>query len=130
MKSPSTSKFLFVMAALLILAAGSFFVVRLVTERIEIRNLSGQAVTEVVLEIHDLKTDWSVTKHAASLKPGESLRVRHTHRDTKAVIKFVIAGRSFRQEEGYIDLWTGEGCVFAIKPDGTVTSEYDYSEKL
>jgi hypothetical protein len=119
--------FLLTVAAIL-LFVGGFFVVRQVTERTEIRNLSGQTVTDVVLELHDYQTDWSVTNRAASLKPGESLRVRHTHRDTTAVVAFAIAGRGFRYEEGYIDLWTGEGCLFNIQNDGSVEvkSTYDH----
>ena len=129
MKRPSTPMFLFAGAALLLVAACSVFVVRLGTERTEIRNLSGQIATDVVMELHGYRADGSVTKRTGSLKPGESLRVRHTHRDSKAVVTFAIAGQSFRHEEGYIDLWTGEGWRFDIQPGGAVTSGYDYPEK-
>ena len=116
------------MAVVVLVTAGSFFLVHRVTERTEIRNLSGQTVTDVVLELRDTQTDWSITKRTTTLKPGESLRVRHTHRDTKAVVTFAIAGRSFRHDEGYIDLWTGEGWRFDIQPGGAVTSGYAYRD--
>lgn len=118
----------FVAVAVVLVAAGSLFLLRQVTEHTEIRNLSGQTITDVVLELRDTQTAWSVTKRTATLKPGESLRVRHTHRDTKAVVTFVVAGRSFRHDEGYVDLWTGEGWRFDIQPDGAVTSGYAYRD--
>jgi hypothetical protein len=86
-------------------------------------------VTDVVLEVRDTQTDWSVTERVPTLKPGESVRVRHTHRDTKAVVTFALAGQSFRHDEAYIDLWTGEGWRFDIKPGGVVTSGSDYSDR-
>jgi hypothetical protein len=123
------SKILWLVVVVMVLVAvGSVFVFRRVTEHTEIRNSSGQTVTDVVLELRDTQTDWSVTKRVATLKPGESVRVRHTHRDTKAVVTFAVAGRSFRHDEGYIDLWTGEGWRFDIQPGGVVTSGYAYRE--
>jgi hypothetical protein len=95
----------------------------------DVRNLSGQTVTNVVFELRDYQTDWFVTRHIASLRPGGSIRIRHWHNDTKAVLQFGIAGRRFRHEEGYMDLWTGEGWRFDIQPDGTVESGYDYDER-
>ena len=128
MKRPSTSMWIVAVVALLLIAAGSFAVVRRVTGRTEVRNLSGQTITDVVLELRDFKTHWSITKRTASLKPGESLRVRHSHRDSKAVVTLAIAGRSFRHEEGCIDLWTGEGWRFDIQPGGTIAAGYDHSK--
>lgn len=98
------------------------------TEQTEICNSSGQTVTDVVLELRDTQTAWFVTKRLASPKPGESLRVRHTHRDTKAVVTFAVAGRSFRHDEGYIELWTGAGYRFDIQPGGAVRSGYAYRD--
>lgn len=112
---------------LLVLACGLFFLGR--PERTEIRNLSGLTITNVVLELRDYRSDWSVIKRKTSLKPGASLRVRHSHTDIKAVVTFAIAGRAFRDEEGYIDLWTGEGWRFDIQPDGKVVAGYDYSSR-
>src|SRR5258708_7750674 len=98
-----TSKILVaVAAALLVLSIVGGFFFTCVIDHTDIRNLSGQTVTDVVLKLRDHQTDWAVTKRVASLKPGESLRVRHSHNDTKAVVEFAIAGRSFRHEEGYI----------------------------
>lgn len=127
MKRPSRILW-FVAVAGVLVAASSLFLLRRVTEYAEIRNLSGQTVTDVVLELRDTQTAWSVTKRTATLKPGEILRVRHTHRDTKAVVTFAVAGRKCRHEEGYIDLWTGEGWRFDIQPGGAVTSGYAYRE--
>lgn len=127
MKRPSKILWLVAVAVVLVVAT-SLFLLRRVTEHTEIRNLSGQTVTDVVLELRDTQTAWSVTKRTATLKPGESLRVRHTHRDTKAVVTFTVAGRSFRHDEGYVDLWTGEGWRFDIQPGGAVTSGYAYRD--
>src|SRR4051812_16042182 len=121
MKRLSTSNILIAAAVLLgLTTSGVFFFARF-TEHTDIRNLSGETVTDVVLKLRDHQTDWAVTKRVASLKPGEYLRVHHLHNDTRAVVEFAIAGRSFRHEQGYIDLWTGEGWRFHIQKDGTVT---------
>jgi hypothetical protein len=90
----------------------------------DVRNLSGQTVTCVVLRLQGHQTDWTVIRKVASLKAGESISIRHSHKNTKAVVEFTISGKKVRYEEGYIDLWTGEGWVFGIQPDGTVTSGY------
>ena len=37
-----------------------------------------------------------------------------------------MRGQEYEHVEDYIDLWTGEGWVFDIQPDGTVASGYDY----
>lgn len=125
MKLRSRSSWVVVVAGLLlVLACGLFFLGR--SERTELRNLSGQTITNVVLELRDFDGDWSVTKRKTSLKPGASLRVRHSHTDTKAEVTFAIAGRAFRHKEEYIDLWTGEGWRFDIQPDGKVVAGYDY----
>jgi hypothetical protein len=116
-------------AVLLVLATIGGFLLTHFSDHTDIRNLSGQTVTDVVLQLRDHQTDWAITKRVASLKPGESLRVRHSHNDTRAVVEFAIAGRSIRHEEGYIDLWTGEGWCFDIQPDGSVTSGYDYTAR-
>jgi|GEM_PF-2120401 len=127
MKRPLKILWLIAVALALVTATGLFLHYR-VTARTEIRNLSGKTITEAVLKLRDIQTDWSVTKRAATLKPGESLRIRHTHRDTKAVVTFVVAGRSYRHEDGYIDLWTGEGWRFDIQPDGEVVSGHDHGD--
>ena len=81
------------LVVLFLVAAYSLFPLDRVTERTEVRNLSGQTITNVVLELRDFQGAWSVTRRVASLNQGESLRVRHTHRDIKAVVTFSIAGR-------------------------------------
>jgi hypothetical protein len=128
MTRPSISVWLVAVAALLLIAAGSLVLLDRVTERTEVRNLSGQTITNVVLELRDFRGDWLITKRVASLQPGGSLRVRHSHRDSKAVVTFAIADRTFRHEEPYIDLWTGEGWRFDVHADGTVARGYDYHD--
>jgi len=129
MRRLSNIRWLAVVLLLVLVAVGSLFVFRRVNERTEIRNSSGQTITNVVLELCDIQTAWSVTKSVRALGPGESVRVYHTHRDTKAVVTFALAGRKLRHDEAYIDLWTGEGWRFDIQPDGTVASGYDSSHR-
>ena len=130
-KRLSTSKVLIAFMALLVLAAFVVFVCIWPPNHTEVRNLRGRAVTEVVLQLrdHNISSSWGVIKRTATLEPGESLRVRHTHNDTTVVVEFVLGGRTFRHDEGYVDLWTGEGYRFDIQPDGTVKSGYDHEEK-
>jgi hypothetical protein len=127
MKRASKIEISVAIVLLVVAAIGGFLFTRF-PNHTDIRNLSGQTVNDVVLKLRDHQTDWAVTKRVASLRPGESLRVRHSHNDTRAVVEFAIAGRSFRHEEGYIDLWTGEGWRFDIHPNGTVTAGYDYAK--
>jgi hypothetical protein len=95
----------------------------------DIRNVCGKTVTDVVLQLQDHQTEWTVSKRVARLEPGESLRVYHSHNDTRAIVEFAIAGRRFRHQERYIDLWTGEGWCFDIQPDGTVSSGYVHRDR-
>jgi hypothetical protein len=130
MKRTSTSKILIVAAALVVFAvlAGFFFVWP--PDHTEVRNLSGQSLTNVVLELRDhQRSDWRASRRVAVLRPGESFRIRHSHNDTSAVVEFALGGQRFRHEEGYIDLWTGEGWRFDIQSNGTVKAEYDYTAR-
>ena len=124
MKRVTTSMVLVAAVGLLLVAAPAVFVGARFTDYTDIRNLSGETITDVMLQLHDHQTDWAITKRIATLKPGESLRVRHWHHDTRAVVEFVIAGQKFRHEEASIDLWSGEGWRFDIQPSGTVSSGY------
>jgi hypothetical protein len=90
-----------------------------------IRNSSGVQVRDVVLVLREYDGEWSLQRRAATLNPGESITIRHGKNDLKAHLQYVIRGREHEHTEKYIDLWTGEGWVFDIQPDGTVVSGYD-----
>jgi hypothetical protein len=132
MKRAMTLKVLIPLTALpltALLAAFACFSFAWPANYTEIRNLSGQMVTDVVLELRDHQTEWAVTERVASLRPGGLVRIRHSHSDTSAVLQFGIGGQRFRHDDGYIDLWAGEGWRFDIQPDGTVKSGYHSSER-
>jgi hypothetical protein len=97
------------------------------TERTRIHNLSGQPITDVVLELHGAYQDtWTLTKKTPALRSGNRLTLHHSQRDSKAILQFTLGQRSIRFEEPYTDLWTGEGWCLDILPDGQVTGHYDY----
>jgi hypothetical protein len=96
---------------------------------IEVRNVAGQRVTDLVVQLRDVQSSWAMTRKVASLEPGEIFRIRHARNDTSAGIEFAIAGQKFRHEQEYIDLWTGEGWRFDLQSNGVVTSEHAYAEK-
>jgi hypothetical protein len=129
LKYMSTFKVALIAIALLAVVMLGVFGFYRFTNVTEVHNLSGQTLTGVVLQLHDDKTDWTVTKRVGNLKPGEILRIRHTHNDTKAVVGFDLAGQRFRHVEPYIDLWTGEVWRFDIQADGVVTSGHDLGRR-
>ncbi len=94
--------------------------------RVTVRNLSGRTVANVTLELRSLDGDWKLTRHESSLPPGRSLRLRHSQNDTRGWLRFRIDDAEREHEETYIDLWTGEGWLLDIQPDGAVESGYDH----
>ncbi|MBL9170848.1 MAG: hypothetical protein JNN07_24160 [Verrucomicrobiales bacterium] len=131
MKRVWTSKVLIAFTTLLVLAAFGVFLFVWPPDHTEVRNQSGQTVTDVVLQLrdHNSNSSWGVTRRAATLEPGESLRVRHSHNDSTAVVEFGLGGRRFRHDNGYVDLWAGEGYRFDIQPDGSVKAGYDHRDR-
>lgn len=121
------SKALIATATLLVLVAFAVFFFAWYPNHTEVRNMSGRTITDVVLELRDRRTDWAVGKTAATLSPGEGVKIRHSHNDATAVIQFGMDGQRFRYEEA-IELWTGEGWRSDIQPDGTLKSRHDHVE--
>ena len=93
-----------------------------------VRNCSGKEVHDLILVIRELHGDWNVERRLDTLEPGARLIVRHSKNDTRAELRYVFEGTLREHEEGYIDLWRGEGWLFDIQADGTVHSHsgYDY----
>jgi len=94
--------------------------------RVLIRNSSGARVQDVKLVLRAKDGDWTMSRRMSNLSPGETVAFRHGEHDTSAALEFRIGDRTYEYEEGYIDLWTGEGWVFDIQSDGTVRGSYDH----
>jgi hypothetical protein len=91
--------------------------------RFIIRNASGVDLDNVKLTIgygSDNKS-WTMPR----LMAGSSETMIHEFNDLSAGLTFEIDGAERRFDNGHIDLWTGEGWVFEIQPDGSVKEEYD-----
>lgn len=129
MKRLLTSKILISFAALaalcVLVAFGGFWHVC----DIEVRNLSGQTITDVVLEVRDRQCDWSATKRVDKLPSGVSMKVRHSYKDTTAVVGFAMGGRKFQHDAGYVNMLPGERWRLEIQPDGIVKAGYDSKEE-
>jgi hypothetical protein len=94
--------------------------------RLMIRNSSGASVVNVRLVLSRTNGDVYFIREIPLLEPGELISYRHGLNDSSAEIRFDIAGSSHSYREKVIDLWTGEGWVFDVQPDGHVRSWYDY----
>ena len=80
---------------------------------------------ELVLRNYTDATEFA-HKQIARLRPGESARLRHGRTDFSADLRFKLADRAYSYTQPYIDLWMGEGWIFAVQPDGRVLTGYDY----
>jgi hypothetical protein len=60
MKRVSTSKILIAAAVASLVALGVFSFIRFFANHTEVRNLSGQTVTDIVMQLRDYQTDWAV----------------------------------------------------------------------
>ena len=67
--------------------------------RVTVRNSSGHAVTDIVLELRSLDGRWKLTKRVPSLPPGRLVVFRHSQNDTRARLCFRIDGVEREYEE-------------------------------
>jgi hypothetical protein len=80
---------------------------------------------ELVLRDYPRGTEFA-RKQIARLRGGESAVLRHGRTDLSADLRFTLAGRDYSYTQSYIDLWMGEGWIFAVQSDGRVLTGYDY----
>jgi hypothetical protein len=80
---------------------------------------------ELVLRDYPRGTEFA-RKQIARFRAGESAVLRHGETDLSADLRFTLAGRDYSYTQSYIDLWMGEGWIFAVQPDGRVLTGYDY----
>jgi hypothetical protein len=93
--------------------------------RAVVLNSTGSEVTDVDLLLSEFGGKATVSKKAASLASGKRLAVRHGMNDLRVVLRFTTGGTPHEHTEEYVDLWTGQGWVLDIQPDGTVKSGYE-----
>jgi len=85
-----------------------------------IQNASGDELRDVRLVLSDFQGGVFLDEQMPRLAPGESIRFRHNRNDLRAELSYTLSGKEQKYEQPYIDLWRGEGYVFAVRPDGTV----------
>jgi hypothetical protein len=121
-------RFMIVALLLLIAAAigcGVWFLAASSRMKVVVRNGGESEIRNVHLVLRDLDGVWMIEREAAILAPGEEIVIGHRQTDLRAESTFTNAtGRECVHREGYIDLWTGEGWLIEIQPDGTVKSGY------
>lgn len=118
-------KVIIVTSSIVVIAVAVLCVYELyLVNRLIVRNSSGVDVKDVTLSVEDLGGKWHASKSATLLKPGASLIIRHSKNDTTAKLAYTINGTSRVYEQKYIDLWTGEGWLFDIQPDGSIRGTY------
>ncbi len=98
------------------------------TQRLIVRNASGVEIADVRLDIVELDGAGARSRRAERLAPGEQVLLRHGMRDLSVDVTFVLNGAAYQVHEPYIDLWTGEGWVVEIQPDGSATTGYQTAE--
>lgn len=106
--------------AMIALAAAVAVAEAATANRTIVRNDGPSEIGPIELVQTDLGGRDVIRVRLRSLGPGESATSRHHATDFSVTLRFVVAGREFTHESGYIDLWSGEGWVFAIGADGSV----------
>jgi hypothetical protein len=87
-------------------------------------NASGAEVTDVCLSVWSVSGSKVLSKEAEVLDEGDSIVLRHSLNDSKVTVSFRLAGKEYKYDEPYVDLWTGEAWVLTVMPDGSVQSGY------
>ena len=52
--------------------------------------------------------------------------VRHRFHHPRGALAFTLRGSKRETKRFSLDLWTGEGWIFEIQPDGSVKEGYDH----
>src|SRR4029453_16517487 len=99
------------------------------SNRIVIRNYSGVEVRNIRVVLAYPGSE-PFARSLASLRSGQAHVIHHHFNDSRASLEFEWGTQSKSLEVPYIDLWTGEGWVFEIQPDGSVKQGYDYKDPL
>jgi hypothetical protein len=114
--------------AALVIVIASVIVVALQlfpSHRVVVRNTGSSDVRNIQLTLQHLDGGVILLEYVARLAPGGEVVFRHRANDLSARLTFTIGGRKFACSEPYIDLWTGEGWVYAIDSAGSVRSGYE-----
>ena len=112
-----------VVAACLLAATGAFLWMKS-PHRTILRNFSGDEITNVCLSVQNLDGTKSISRNAERIGEGESLVLRHGLNDSRVKVSFCRAGNEHTYAEDYVDLWTGEGWLLDVTPDGSIQSGY------
>lgn len=108
------------LALLVLLAVGVY---RGTRQRFIVRNQSGAVLSDVQLRVeHPVDARIVLDEQIERIPDGESVQFRAWAPDSRAVLTFTIGGERRRHENGYIDLWAGEGWVFDVAADGSVVA--------
>jgi hypothetical protein len=126
MKAPSAKARWVLLGTLLAVAIVGWGLSRLSNlNRLVIRNLGRTQAAGLHVELsYPGKPTTSFSR--AVLLPGESWMVRHGYHDSRVALRFSSGGATRSFVAPYVDLWTGEGWVLEIQPDGSVKQGYDY----
>jgi hypothetical protein len=103
--------FLLAGSALLAVADGAAGYFLTYPNRVVIRNVGEQAVTDVRLELFDHRGRFEMVEEVRELGAGQSVSVRHGLNDSQAEIRYVRSEVEYRYRQPYIDLWRGQGGV-------------------
>ena len=113
-----------VIAACVLAAIGVFLGWLESPNRTILRNSSGAEITNVSLSVHSLDGAVTVSREVKRIGPDESLVLRHGLNDPRVKVSFRLRGKGHEYAENYVDLWTGEGWVLDVFPDGSIHSGY------
>jgi hypothetical protein len=96
------------------------------SNHVRIANESGVTVGDVRLLVLNLNDRAVVLdERVKELSAGASATFEHRCNDSTPSLSFVLDGDRKTFDEPYVDLWTGQGWLSSIQPQGVVTSAYD-----
>ena len=90
--------------------------------RVIVRNSSDGEVTAVELVcFHQGRPH--LEAEIARLLPGEAVTIRHRMDSFRAKLTYTVEGGSGEPEQANTSVWTGDGLLLDIQPDGTLSIE-------
>jgi len=93
--------------------------------RIVLRNSSSADILDLQLSMRSQGGTQQIAEVVPRLKEGESVVFRHPMNDLHVELEFKEPTGTYRHVNRSIDLWTGEGWLIDILPDGAVREGYE-----
>ena len=115
-----------VAVVVVLLAAAAVFLFRAhAPNRTIVHNASGTALENIRIEVEARDGSRQLVEKTDRLEDGDSFVLHHDMNDSRVTLTCSFGATHLEYTENYVDLWTGEGWVLEVRPDGTVQSGYE-----